>query len=154
MTSRNRDAAAYPTGDETALWVSLNLAQRRIFRVMDAALKAEGLPPLRWYDVLWALERDKGGGQRAFEMERSLLFEQSNLSRLLRRMIGAGLVAESVCPQDRRGKVLRITAEGRRVRKRMWRIYGPLIKRHMRAVALRDQRRAAKVLFSLTENGG
>ena len=153
MTSRNREATAYPTGDETALWVSLNLAQRSIYRVMDAALKAEGLPPLRWYDVLWSLERDKGDGLRAFELERSLIFEQSNLSRLLRRMIGEGLAAESVCPEDRRGKVLRITAEGRRIRKRMWRIYGPLIKRHMREVAARDQRRMASALLSLTELG-
>ena len=133
MSSRNREETATPTGDETALWVSLNLAQRRIYREMDAALKAADLPPLRWYDVLWSLERDKGGGLRAFELERSLIFEQSNLSRLLTRMIGEGLVRETVCRRDRRAKVLRITAAGRRTRARMWETYGPLIHRHLGA---------------------
>ena len=37
----------YPTEEETALWVAMNLAQRSVYRAMDAALKARGLPPLR-----------------------------------------------------------------------------------------------------------
>ena len=121
----------YPTEEETALWVAMNLAQRSVYRAMDAALKARGLPPLRWYDVLWAIERAGDGGVRPFEMERSLLFEQSNLSRLLHRMTGEGLVEESVFQDDRRGKLLRITRKGRQVRKEMWQVYGPLIHGHM-----------------------
>ena len=121
----------YPTEEETALWVALNLTQRSVYGAMDAALKAQGLPPLRWYDVLWAIERAGDGGVRPFEMERSLLFEQSNLSRLLRRMTGEGLVEESVFEDDRRGKLLRITKKGRQVRKAMWQVYGPLIHAHM-----------------------
>ena len=121
----------YPTEEETALWVALNLAQRSVYGAMDAALKARGLPPLRWYDVLWAIERAGDGGVRPFEMERSLLFEQSNLSRLLHRMTGEELVEESVFADDRRGKVLRITRKGRQVRAEMWQVYGPLIHGHM-----------------------
>ncbi|MGI9510565.1 MAG: MarR family winged helix-turn-helix transcriptional regulator, partial [Geminicoccaceae bacterium] len=92
--SRERDLS-YPTAEETALWVAFNRAQRSIYRSMDSALKAAGLPPLRWYDVLWSLERSKEKGVRPFELEKLLIFEQSNLSRLLRRMIDAGLVEES-----------------------------------------------------------
>ena len=109
----------------------MNRAQRSIYRTMDKALRAECLPPLRWYDVLWAIERAGSGGLRPFEMEESLIFEQSNLSRLLRRMADERLVEETVCPGDRRGRVLRITDKGRRVRKRMWKVYGPLIHKHM-----------------------
>ena len=121
----------FPSQEETALWIALNLAQRSAYGAMDAALKAKRLPPLRWYDVLWSIERARGEGLRPFEIERSLLFEQSNLSRLLSRMIGEGLVEESVFQDDRRGKILRITGKGRRVRKQMWQIYGPLLHRHM-----------------------
>jgi DNA-binding MarR family transcriptional regulator len=121
----------YPTKDETKVWVALNLSQRGIYRGMDSALKAEGLPPLRWYDVLWELERAKEGELRPRELEKSLIFEQSNLSRLLRRMVGEGFVDEATFKEDRRGKVLRITEEGRQVRARMWKVYGPLIHRHI-----------------------
>ncbi|MEM7427482.1 MAG: MarR family winged helix-turn-helix transcriptional regulator [Pseudomonadota bacterium] len=120
-----------PSEEETAFWVALNLAQRSIYRSMDAVLKAEGLPPLRWYDILWALERAGRCGVRPFELERSLLFEQSNLSRLLRRLVDEGLAKEAVFKDDRRGKVLKLTAKGRRIRERMWKIYGPLIRAHV-----------------------
>ncbi|MGI9494011.1 MAG: MarR family winged helix-turn-helix transcriptional regulator [Geminicoccaceae bacterium] len=102
---------------------------------MDSALKAKGLPPLRWYDVLWSLERAKGGGVRPFELEKLLIFEQSNLSRLLRRMIDAGLVEEAIFQDDRRGKVLGITSKGLEIRSEMWKVYGPLIHEHMGGIS-------------------
>ncbi len=112
--------------EPTAFWVALNLAYRSVHRDMEEALKQAGLPSLRWYDVLWELERAPDG-MRPFELENDLLFEQSNLSRTLRRIVGEGLVEEFTYAADRRGKVLRITAKGRRLRKQMWAVYGPQI---------------------------
>lgn len=125
----------YPTEDETALYVALNRAQRSVYVAVDKAFKENRLPPLRWYDVLWSIERAGEGGLRPFELEASTIFEQSNLSRALRRMTGQGLIEVSVCPNDRRGKVLHMTAKGLRVRKSMWKIYGPLIHAHMSALS-------------------
>ncbi|MEH6548030.1 MAG: hypothetical protein V7701_16455, partial [Sneathiella sp.] len=65
----------YPTEEETKLWVALNLSQTKIYRIIDTALKSEGLPNLRWYDVLWELERAQESGLRPFELERILIFE-------------------------------------------------------------------------------
>lgn len=142
----------YPTKNETALWVALNQAQRSIYQTMDSALKASGLPPLRWYDVLWAMERVKSQGVRPFELEKGLIFEQSNLSRLLRRMIDAGLVEEAQYENDRRGKLLKITSKGCDVRLQMWRIYGPLIHKHMACMSSQfDHGDIAAALRSLFE---
>lgn len=142
----------YPTKEETALWVALNRAQRAIYRSIDAALKKQNLPPLRWYDVLWELERAKGAGLRPFELEKKLIFEQSNLSRLLRRLSDEGLVRELAFVDDGRGKLLQITDDGRRIRRQMWKIYGPLINQHICKVPEpRDQERIAEALKSLTE---
>ena len=134
MGSQKRETT-YPDEQETAFWVALNLAQRSTYRAMEVELKSNGLPPLRWYDVLWGLERVGECGLRAFEIERRLLFEQSNLSRLLRNMIDEGLVDEAVYEGDRRGKILRITPQGLQVRKKMWNVYGPLLKAHMTKVS-------------------
>lgn len=120
--------------ETTALWIALNLAYRSVHRAMETALKEADLPPLRWYDVLWELELS-GDGMRPIELERGLLFEQSNLSRTLRRIINEGLVEERAFEGDGRGKVLHITAEGRRLRKRMWKIYGPQIEKHFGNIA-------------------
>ncbi len=120
-----------PTDEETNLWIALNKSQRAIYRAMDSELKVQGLPPLRWYDVLWELERTKRKGLRPFEIEKTHLFEQSNLSRLLQRLVEEGLVDVLDFPDDGRGKVLKITKKGRRMRKRMWAVYGPLIHKFM-----------------------
>ena len=105
---------------------------------------------MRWYDVLWSLERAEGEDIRPFELEKLLILEQSNLSRLLRRMIDGGLVEESTFQGDRRGKVLRITPKGRQTRKQMWKIYGPLIHKHMSDVSERhDLANTARALESL-----
>ncbi len=122
-----------PSKAQTEFWIALNRAQRATHRTMEEALKAEGLPSLRWYDVLWDLERTKVGLQ-PFELEKSLLFEQSNLSHMLRRMIAEGLVEQKAHRHDGRARVVTITNKGRKVRKRMWAIYGPLIHEEMNKI--------------------
>ncbi|MFX8141405.1 helix-turn-helix domain-containing protein, partial [Acinetobacter baumannii] len=85
--------------------------------------KAAGLPKLEWYDVLLELER--GGPLRPRDLQARLLFAQYNLSRLLDRMVAAGLVGREACPDDHRGALIAITDTGRKLRKRMWLTYGP-----------------------------
>lgn len=119
---------------------------------MEAELREAGLPPLRWYDVLWGIEMAGEGGVRAFELTRNLLFEQSNLSRILAQMIKQGLVRETVFEQDRRGKILHITAEGAALRLEMWAVYGPAIKRKMEALAMAGDLQG--FLEHLQETGG
>ncbi len=127
----------YPSKQETRLWVSMNFAMRAISRDMEAALKSAGLPNLRWYDVLWVLEKAKEG-LRQFEIEEKLLFEQSNVSHMLRKIVNAGLVETVTHEGDRRGKVVKITKEGLRTRKEMWKVYGPLIHKHLGKIQTQD----------------
>lgn len=121
-----------PTPLETDIWVAMNRATRLIQSEIGTALKDAGLPPLKWYDLLWSLERH-GGRLRPFELAHDTIFEQSNLSHLSRRMAVEGLIEFVSYTGDRRGKVLQITDKGRELRKRMWKIYGPLLHDKMRA---------------------
>jgi len=141
-----------PNKRETAIWVLLNRAYRQTHRDMEAELRDAGLPSLRWYDVLWGLELAGEDGVRAFELTKNLLFEQSNLSRILSQMAKQGLVRETVLEQDRRGKVLHITPEGAALRLKMWELYGPAIKRNMEALA--EAGELPEFLEILQETGG
>ena len=123
----------YPSKPQSEFWIALHRAQRGTHRRIEAALKAEGLPSLRWYDVLWEVERNKDGLQ-PFELEKSLLFEQSHLSHMLRRMTAEGLIEQKAHKHDGRAKVITITKRGRDVRKRMWAVYGPLIHAEMNKI--------------------
>ena len=121
-----------PTAFETEIWVAMNRATRRIQSDIGAALKDAGLPPLKWYDLLWSLERHDGQ-LRPYELAQDTIFEQSNLSHLSKRLAAEGLVEFGEFDSDKRGKVLKITAKGRDLRKRMWSIYGPMLHDRMRA---------------------
>lgn len=53
-------------------WARLMKAQHRTLGAIEGALKAAGLPPLAWYDVLLETERAGKDGLRPFELERAL----------------------------------------------------------------------------------
>jgi DNA-binding MarR family transcriptional regulator len=116
-----------PPPQVIAAWTRLARAAATLQAEVEAALKAAGLPPLAWYDVLWEIERAGPGGIRPHAVEARLLLPQYGLSRLVDRLVAAGLVARAPCPDDRRGLVLTLTPEGEATRARAWAVYGPAL---------------------------
>jgi DNA-binding MarR family transcriptional regulator len=108
-------------------WARLMKAQQLALLSVERALKAAGLPPLIWYDVLLQLERAGREGLRPFELKRALVMAQSNLSRLIDRIEQAGYVERRVCAKDGRGQLIAITERGKAVRRTMWPVYARAI---------------------------
>lgn len=94
---------------------------------IERRLAAADLPPLVWYDALWALERASGQRLRLYEFEQFMVISRSNITRLIDRMEAAGLVARERAEDDRRGAFAVLTPEGRKLRKKMWAVYEPAI---------------------------
>ena len=116
-----------PTRTVVRAWARLVKAQRAALAAVEGTLKDAGQPPLAWYDALLELEKAGERGLRPFELERAMLLEQYNLSRLLTRMEGAGLIERAVCPEDGRGQVVRISEKGKALRREMWPVYARAI---------------------------
>jgi DNA-binding MarR family transcriptional regulator len=114
----------------TKAWVRLVRARHAVVSAVEADGKAAGVLPVEWYDVLWDLERHEEG-VRPFELEQRLLFAQYNLSRLIDRMVEAGLVKKLACPSDKRGHMLFITELGRKQRKATWPHYARAVNTHL-----------------------
>ena len=114
-----------PSDAAVLAWARLMRAHRAALGKGEQALKAAGLPPLEWYDVLLELER--AGPSRPRDLQSRLLFAQYNLSRLLDRMDAAGVVERRSCDDDRRGLIAAITGEGQTLRRRMWPVYAEAI---------------------------
>jgi DNA-binding MarR family transcriptional regulator len=108
-------------------WARLMKAQHRALGSVEGGLKAAGLPPLAWYDVLLETERAGKDGLRPFELERAMLLAQYNLSRLVDRIEAAGYVERRPCVDDGRGHLIAITDAGRTIRRRMWPVYARAI---------------------------
>lgn len=129
--------AAKPAETVVRAWARLIRAQGLALGAAEAALKSADLPPLAWYDALIELERAGNDGLRPFELERAMLLEQYNLSRLLDRIEKAGYAERRACADDRRGHVVVITPAGKAIRRRMWPVYAAAIEeafgRHLSA---------------------
>ena len=108
-------------------WITILRVGPHLLDQVEAALKAEGFPPLAWYDILWELERAKQP-LRPRDLGKSLLVARYNLSRLLDRLEAEGLIAREVCPGDARGQVLKLTRAGKALRAKMWPSYESAIK--------------------------
>ena len=109
-------------------WRSLLNAHASMLERVEAALSAAGLPPLAWYDVLWALYRADGRSLRAGELSDGVVtISRSGLTRLVDRMVAAGLVERGIPEGDRRGVELRITGDGSRMLRKMWPVYAGVL---------------------------
>lgn len=116
-----------PSEQVESAWVLLVRAQQVLLNHVEAQLKACGLPPLSWYDVLLELSRDSHAGLRQYEIAERILLTKHNMSRLIDRLEGAGYVERRVCDEDGRGNVVHITKKGVKLKQDMWPVYARAI---------------------------
>ena len=111
-----------------SVWARFLTVHAFLVEEIEVRLAEAGLPPLAWYDVLWALERAGDRRLRMRELADMTVISRSNLTRLVDRLEAAGLVERERAEEDRRGAFAVVTAEGRALRKKMWPIYAAAIK--------------------------
>jgi|SRR4051794_38155446 DNA-binding MarR family transcriptional regulator len=112
-------------------WARLIRARQTVVTAVERDLKAAGLPPLAWYDVLLELSRAEEGRLRPFGIEKETLLAQYNLSRLLDRQEKEGLIRREPCEDDARGQWVVITEKGRAAQARTWKVYARSIQQHV-----------------------
>jgi DNA-binding MarR family transcriptional regulator len=78
-------------------WARLLRAQRQLLEKVEGDLKAKGLPPLAWYDVLFELYQGPDKKLRQFEIGEKMLLSKFNLSRLIDRLEKDRLVRREPC---------------------------------------------------------
>nr|WP_316651837.1 MarR family transcriptional regulator [uncultured Gellertiella sp.] len=120
-----------PSPAVTEAWVRLMRAQKHLLAAVETDLKAAGLPPLGWYDVLLELSRAEGGRLRPYEIEQRILLSQYNLSRLLDRMEQKQLLTRRAYEEDGRGRWVELTDKGASLRLQAWSVYGPSLQNHL-----------------------
>lgn len=118
-----------PAEVEIRAWARLVRASQDVIGAIEADLKAAGMPSLHWYDVLLELDGARDGALRPSEIAEQTLFERYSVTRIVDRMEKKGLVERVPCPEDARGAIVRITDEGRKLRREMWPVYSTAIKR-------------------------
>jgi DNA-binding MarR family transcriptional regulator len=128
-------------------WVALQRFGPALLERVEAQLRDAGLPPLEWYDVLWAIERE--GPQRQRDLAGHMLLARYSISRLVDRLEADGLVERRDCPNDARGQMVHISQAGLKLRKEMWTTYGKAIRDALAPLTEKEALQLAALLVKL-----
>jgi DNA-binding MarR family transcriptional regulator len=105
----------------------LNSHASVVARVEDALADVD-LPPLAWYDVLWALRRAPSRRIRMAELAGSLTLSRGGLTKLADRLEAADLLRREPAEDDGRGLYAVLTEAGNDMLRRMWPVYARVLR--------------------------
>ena len=111
-----------------AAWRSvLNAHAAVVARVEDALARAD-LPPLAWYDVLWAVRRAPGKRARMAELAEGLTLSRGGTTKLVDRLEAAGFLRRQPAADDGRGLYAVLTDAGQEMLRKMWPVYARVLR--------------------------
>ena len=104
-------------------WRALLNAHASVVGRIEQALANAGLPPLAWYDVLWAVRRAPGRQVRMAELADGLTLSRGGVTKLVDRLEAAALLRRERAEDDGRGFYAALTDAGEEMLRRMWPVY-------------------------------
>lgn len=113
---------------QLSAWRAMLNAHTALVERIDAELAAANLPPLSWYDVLWAVRRAPGRRIRMAQLADSLTLSRGGLTKLADRLESEGLLRREPADDDGRGFYAAITDEGIAILRRMWSVYSRVLR--------------------------
>jgi DNA-binding MarR family transcriptional regulator len=94
-------AAAAPTPHGEA-WGALTRTHAAITQRLQDALAQAEFPPLPWYEMLATLADSPDGRMRMGDLAEALVITRGGLTKLVDRLVKAGLLERTFCETDRR----------------------------------------------------
>ena len=98
-----------------------------VVAAVEQALVDAGLPPLAWYDVLWAIRSAPGRRIRMAELASKLTVSRGGLTKLADRLEDARLIRREAAEDDGRGLYAVVTPAGETMLRRMWPVYARVL---------------------------
>lgn len=83
-------------------WIALTQTHAAVSGRLQEALTAAELPPLPWFEVLATLDRAPEQRMKMGELAEALVITRGGLTKLVDRLIKAGLLERTFCETDRR----------------------------------------------------
>ena len=83
-------------------WRSLAQTHAAVSGRLQEALTAAELPPLAWFEMLAAIAASDGEKMKMGELAEALVITRGGLTKLVDRLVKAGLIERTFCDTDRR----------------------------------------------------
>jgi DNA-binding MarR family transcriptional regulator len=114
-------------------WRAFLVSHSLVIELLDRDLRTELGLPLTWYEVMLHLEIAPDGHRRMGDLADRLLLSRSGATRLIDRMVAAGLVGRCGSPGDKRARLASLTPTGRELFRRAVPLHLAGVERHFLA---------------------
>src|SRR3954453_10915552 len=91
-----------PLGPHGEAWVSLARTHAAVVGRLQEALAQADFPPLPWYEVLVTVARAPEQRLKMGDLAEALVITRGGLTKLVDRLVKAGLLERTFCETDRR----------------------------------------------------
>ncbi len=111
--SRNGSKAEPRPDPHREAWLALCRAHAGVTGRLQDALTEAGMPPLAWFEVLNMVAATDEQRMKMGELAEALVISRGGLTKLVDRLVKAGLMERAYCADDRRVSYAVMTASGR-----------------------------------------
>jgi DNA-binding MarR family transcriptional regulator len=116
-------------------WRAVVTSHAAVTEHMQRALAAADLPPLSWFEVLWAIKRSPTGSPRMSELAEWLTLSRGGITKLVDRLVEAGCLERVSCARDRRSLQAELTVAGAKMLEEMQTVYEGEVERHLSSLS-------------------
>jgi DNA-binding MarR family transcriptional regulator len=131
-------------------WRAVVTSHAAVTERVQKALAAADLPPLSWFELLWAIERSPNGRPRMSDLAERLTLSRGGVTKLVDRLEGAGYLERVACTEDRRSFQAELTPAGKEMLEEMRTTYVAEIERHLRRLSPEEAQLLAAALEKVT----
>jgi DNA-binding MarR family transcriptional regulator len=133
-------------------WRAVVTSHASVTDRVQKALAAADLPPLSWFEVLWAVKRSPEGNPTMSDLAERLTLSRGGITKLVDRLQEAGYMERVACTEDRRSFQAELTPAGERILEEMRRTYAAEVERHLGALSRKEAELLTAVLTKITDS--
>ncbi len=140
------------SGSHLDAWRAVVTSHAAVTEHIQRMLSAADLPPLSWFEVLWAIKRSPTGRPRMSELAEWLTLSRGGITKLVDRLVEAGYLERVSCAEDRRSLQAELTPAGAKMLGEMQTVYEGEIERHLSLLSAEEAELIAAALQKVTES--
>ncbi len=119
-------------------WRAVVTSHAAVTDRVQGALAAADLPPLSWFELLWAVKSSPDGSPRMGELAEWLTLSRGGITKLVDRLEQAGYIQRVACSQDRRSLHAELTPAGDGMLAEMRTVYVAEVERHLSTLSAHE----------------
>ena len=131
-------------------WRAVVTSHAAVTERVQRALAGADLPPLSWFEVLWAVKRSPTGSPRMSDLAEWLTLSRGGITKLVDRLEAAGYVERVTCSTDRRSFQAELTPAGESMLEEMRAVYETELERHLRTLTPKEAELLSAALQKVT----